>query len=64
MQYWYIKRYYIFKRNFITIVDSDEILDKSVDKTLKSSLDTLVENGFISSKSVSKKSYKYRRKSL
>ena len=52
------------KEILLQYVDSDEILDKSVDKTLKSSLDTLVENGFISSESVGKKSYKYRHKSL
>lgn len=52
------------KEILLKYVDSDEFLDKSVDKTLKSSLDTLVENGFISSESVSKKSYKYRHKSL
>ena len=52
------------KEILLKYIDGDEILDKSVDKTLKSSLDTLVENGFISSESVSKKSYKYRRKSL
>lgn len=52
------------KEILLKYIDGDEILDKSVDKTLKSSLDTLVENEFISSESVSKKSYKYRRKSL
>ena len=52
------------KEILLKYIDGDEILDKSVDKTLKSSLDTLVESGFISSESVSKKSYKYRRKSL
>lgn len=52
------------KEILLKYVDSDEFLDKSVDKTLKSSLDTLVENGFISSESVSKKNYKYRHKSL
>lgn len=52
------------KEILLKYVDSDEFLDKSVDKTLKSSLDTLVENGFISSESVGKKSYKYRHKSL
>ena len=52
------------KEILLQYVDSDEILDKSVDKTLKSSLDTLVENGFISSESVGKKSYKYRHKTL
>lgn len=52
------------KEILLKYIDDDEILDKSVDKTLKSSLDTLVENEFISSESVSKKSYKYRRKSL
>ena len=52
------------KEILLKYIDSDEFLDKSVDKTLKSSLDTLVENGFISSESVSKKSYKYRHKSL
>lgn len=52
------------KEILLQYVDSDEILDKSVDKTLKSSLDILIENGFISSESVGKKSYKYRHKSL
>lgn len=52
------------KEILLKYIDGDEILDKSANKTLKSSLDTLVENGFISSESVSKKSYKYRRKSL
>lgn len=52
------------KEILLKYIDGDEILDKSVDKTLKSSLDALVENEFISSESVSKKSYKYRRKSL
>lgn len=52
------------KEILLKYIDSDEFLDKSVDKTLKSSLDTLVENGFIGSESVSKKSYKYRYKSL
>lgn len=52
------------KEILLKYIDGDENLDKSVDKTLKSSLDTLVENEFISSESVSKKSYKYRRKSL
>lgn len=52
------------KEILLKYIDSDEILDKSVDKTLKSSLDTLVENGFISSESVGKKSYKYRHKTL
>lgn len=52
------------KEILLKYIDSDEFLDKSVDKTLKSSLDTLVENGFIGSESVSKKSYKYRHKSL
>lgn len=52
------------KEIVLKYIDSDESLDKLADKTLKSSLDILIENGFISSESVGKKSYKYRHKSL